>query len=135
MALFAGLNYPAMLAAALAAFALGAFWYSPVGFGTAWLKALNKKPDELGPAGPAMVISLAGCVVAVVVLAVLFEVMGVATWWGGGLWGLGIGVGLVSTAMASDHAFCGNSLPLFAIQAGYRVAYLTVMGLILGAWQ
>ena len=44
------------------------------------------------------------------------------------------GVGLVATAMLSDSLFCGWGWKLYFIQSGYRLAYLVVMGAIIGGW-
>jgi hypothetical protein len=53
---------------------------------------------------------------------------------GGLLLGAITGVGIIASAMASDSAFCGWGMPLFLIQAGYRVLYSIVIGGILAAW-
>ena len=41
-------NYPAIIVAALAAMGIGAFWYSPAGFGKIWMElmGLNVKDME-----------------------------------------------------------------------------------------
>ena len=50
------LNGWAILAAALAAYALGALWYAPPVLGRAWFSALGKRPEELGSPVRAMAI-------------------------------------------------------------------------------
>jgi hypothetical protein len=41
------LNFLAILVAAVAAFVLGALWYSPVLFAKQWMKAHGYTPDKL----------------------------------------------------------------------------------------
>jgi len=49
--------------------------------------------------------------------------------------GLYTGVGFVATSLFSDYLFCGWSMKLFLIQAGYRVSALALMGAVLGVWE
>src|SRR5687768_15408200 len=40
-------NYLAIITSAIAVFALGALWYSPLLFANAWMKCIGKSPEEL----------------------------------------------------------------------------------------
>ena len=53
----------------------------------------------------------------------------------GALWGFLAGFGWVATFIGTHYLFERKSLVLFLINAGYSVASLTVMGLILAAWK
>ena len=129
------LNGWAILAAALAAYALGALWYAPPVLGRAWLSALGKRPEELGSPVRAMGIQFLLTLVTATVLALLVVRFGAITWAEGALIGLIAGVGLVATSLASDYLFCGWSLRLYSIQVAYKLVSLTLMGAILGAWR
>ncbi|HLB15109.1 MAG TPA: DUF1761 domain-containing protein [Burkholderiales bacterium] len=129
------LNGWAILAAALVAYALGGVWYAPPAFGNAWLRALGKRPEELGSPVRAMAIQFLLTLVTAAVLALLVVRFGAITWAEGAAIGLVAGVGLVATSLASDYLFCGWSLRLYSIQVAYKLVSLTLMGAILSAWR
>jgi len=129
------LNGWAILAAALAAYVLGAVWYAPPVLGRAWLSALGKRPEELGSPVRAMTIQLLLTLVTATVLALLVVRFGAITWAEGAAIGLVAGIGLVATSLASDYLFCGWSLRLYSIQVAYKLMSLALMGAILGAWR
>ena len=130
---FGGLNWWAVLVATVAAFLLGGLWYGPV-FGRAWLRALGKTEDDIEPTPTPFVISFFTSLVTAVVLAALIKTLSLDSVTDGVLIGLFTGVGFIATAMASDAAFCGWSASLWCIQAGYRVSYSVLIGLILVLW-
>lgn len=129
------INWLAVAAATVAGMLLGAAWYSPLLFGNAWLAALNKRPEELGPAAPAMLGSLVATLVSALGTALIVAAFDVDSATGGAAIGLLLGLSLVAMAMLSDSLFCGWGWRLFLIQAGFRVSYLVVMGAILGGWR
>jgi hypothetical protein len=129
------LNGWAILAAVVAAYALGALWYAPPVLGRAWLTALGKRPEELGNPVRATTIQFLLSLATATVLALLVVRFGAITWAEGAAIGLVAGVGLVATSLASDYVFCGWGLRLYAIQIAYKLASLTLMGAILGAWR
>lgn len=130
---FVGLNWWAILVATAAAFALGGLWYGPM-FGKAWLAALGKSAEELTPSPQPFIISAFTALVTCVVVAALMSGLNMTGLLAGLVLGLLTGVGFIATAMASDAAFCGWGWKLWAIQAGYRVAYAVLMGGIIGVW-
>lgn len=123
-----------VLAAAVAGMALGALWYSPVLFGNAWMGAIGKTADELGPAGPAMAGSMAACLVSAVAVEFFVVATGAFTVLAAAGIGALLGFGVLAMGMLSDSLFCGWGWRLYFIQAGYRVAYLVAMGAICGGW-
>jgi hypothetical protein len=133
---YSTINYLAVLVAAIAGFVLGGAWFAPPVFGTAWLKALGKKKEDMcgGSAKKAMVITAITTWVTAYVLAVLIVGLGITTAMGGAIAGLSIGVGIVATGSYSDSLFCSWPFRLILIQAGHRVASLALMGAILAAW-
>jgi Protein of unknown function (DUF1761) len=121
-----------VLGALVVAFTLAFVWYSPFGLGGTWLEALGKTSADLGNPARTFGGAAAALVASAVALDVLMRAVGVKTIPGGAWFGLGTGV-IVSGAMLSDYLSCGWSLRVFAIQAAYRVAYLVLMGMVLGA--
>lgn len=130
---FVGLNWWAILVATAAAFALGGVWYGPF-FGKAWLIALGKTEEDIPPSPTPFVISAVTAFLTCVVVAALMAGLELTGLVAGLIFGLLTGVGFIATSMASDTAFCRWSWNLWAIQAGYRVAYSVLMGGIIGIW-
>ncbi len=131
---FSGLNWLAILAATVAGFLIGGVWYGPL-FGKAWLRAIGKTEEELGGAAGPMILSFFTAAATSIVLAGILNIMVDPDLVDGIVLGLLVGVGFIAAGMASDYAFCGWPRPLFFIQAGYRVTYSVVMGIILAAWR
>jgi len=127
-------NWWAILAATVLAFVLGGLWYGPV-FGSAWMVAIGKTAEDLEPSPTPFVVSFFAALVTAVTLAWLIQALQIATWQGGALLGLAMGIGFIATSMASDTAFCGWGIRLWLIQSGYRVVYSILMGALLGGWQ
>ena len=130
---FAGLNWWAILVATVAAFALGSLWYGPL-FGKAWLAAIGKNADDVQPSAQPFVISAVAALVTCAVLAALMHGLGLNGLVSGLVFGLTTGVAFIAASLASDSAFCGWGWKLWAILAGYRVAYAMIMGGIIGIW-
>jgi hypothetical protein len=131
---FGGLNWWVILVAAAAGFMLGGLWYGPL-FGKAWIKALGKSEDELEPTPTPFIVSFFTALITAIALSALIHTLGFTELQDGVILGLLMSFGFIATAMGSDAAFCGWGLPLYLIQAGYRVTYSVIMGAILVAWQ
>ena len=128
------INWLALAVAAGASFALGALWYSPVAFGKAWMEAIGLDQQQLqNPAGP-MAASAISCLLTALVMGALIDALAINTLTSGLALGAILGVGLVASAMLSDYLFCGWSIKLWAIQAGYRAGYCLLIGAIVGGW-
>lgn len=128
------LNWLAVLVATIASFLLGGIWYGPL-FGKAWMTQLDKTEDDLGGAAVPMGLSFFTALVTSIALAILVRELALSGLADGITVGLFVGIGFIATSMASDYAFCGWSLKLFWMQAGYRVVYSVIMGLVLCLWQ
>ena len=133
---FAGMNYLAIVIAALAGFGMGAVWYTVLG--KAWLSALGKTEEDIkgsgvGQAMPFIIALLADLVMAIV-LAGLMGHVGDVSVRGGLISALFVWVGFVITTMGVNHAFSGASPKLTAIDGGHWLAVLLVMGAVLGAF-
>jgi len=132
--IFDSISPLAVLSAAAAAFGLGALWYLPEVFGAPWMAALHKEPRDLRSPLLPMLASAVLSFVTAYGLAIVVAAFDLFVWWEGAAMGLMVGLVFVAPAMLSDHLFAGWPRVLFAIQAGYRVLALGVMGAILSAW-
>lgn len=132
---YEGLNWLAILVSTVVGFLIGGLWYGPL-LGKAWMRAVGKTEEDLqgGGATPFVVSFFSGGATAVV-LALIVNTLGLTTAGEGVLLGLYVGLGFIAAGMASDYSFCGWGVKLWVIQAGYRVVYSVVMGVILCLWR
>lgn len=131
---FGGLNWWAILVATGAAFLLGWVWYGPA-FGKAWLAALGKTEADIQPSPTPFVVSFFAALLTSIALAAIMHGLGTSGLAPGMALGLVVGIAFIAASMASDSAFCGWGMKLWAIQAGYRTVYSVIMGGIIGVWQ
>jgi hypothetical protein len=131
--MLSGINWLAVVVAAVVGFGVGAVWFGPL-FGKAWMKALDKKPEELGSPAKAMGLTAVTTLVTAAALAYLFDVLGVGSWVGGSIGGISVGAFFVGTSIYSDGLFMGTPNKLAMINIGHRIVYFAVMGAVLGAW-
>jgi hypothetical protein len=135
---FAGLNYWAVLVAAVAAWVLGMAWYMVLS--KQWLAALGKtEADMKGPDGkpksyaPLVLVFVAELIMAWM-LAGLLGHLGAVTVKNGVISGAFLWFGFVLTTLATNNAFGQRKVMLTVIDAGYWLAVLVVMGAIIGAF-
>ena|SRR2546421_7121528 len=131
-----GINYLAVIAAALVSFLLGGPWYSEAVFKKAWMRAAGRAGEtpQPGQKHPAQVfgISFVFALIAALVLALWLgpnPPLGFAV--GRGLMA---GAGLVATSFGINYLFSARSMVLWLIDAGYHVVQFALFGLILGLW-
>lgn len=122
-----------ILAATVAAFAVGALWYGPL-FGTPWQRLAGLSDEDIANAN--MPLAYGGAfVLQLVMVSVLWLIVGPeASLVGGALTGLGIGAAFPATAVGVNYLFSQRPLSQGLIDAGYHVTYYTVAGAILGAF-
>ena len=128
-----------VLVAAIAAFALGALWYSPVLFGRAWVRAHGYTEEKIAQmrasAGRAYAVSFACYLVMAAALSILIGRMDVTMLRGGVKLGAILGIGFAAPIGLTANVFSEKRLPAWAIDAAYQIAYLILMGVILVAWR
>lgn len=128
------LNWISITVATVFGMMLGAFWYSPLAFGQAWLKCIGKTEDQLGSPVLPLAGSVLACFLSALSLALIISQTGSSGLLEGFYLGAVIGVGLIFPAFLSDSLFCGWGSKLLFIQAGYRVTYIIVMCMIIAGW-
>ncbi|HEY1383895.1 MAG TPA: DUF1761 domain-containing protein, partial [Dongiaceae bacterium] len=116
-----GINWLAVLVAAIATFVLGGLWYGPL-FGRIWRAAEGQaEPPAKHEKHPAFVygLSFVLMLIAAAILAVALEPdpslprsLRV---------GLAAGIGWVATAFGVNYLFAGRRFALFAVDAGYNI--------------
>ena len=128
-----------VVVSAVAVFAIGALWYSPMLFGKAWVKAHGHTPEKIeamrATMGRAYGVSFLCYVVMAAAMAMLVGRMDIIYVRGGVKLGALIGVGFAATIGLTANMYSEKALATWLIDAGYQVVYLMVMGAILVAWR
>ena len=131
-----GMNYLAVAVCALSSLVLGFIWYGP-GFGKAWMKLVGLKPEDIDPkdAMKGYIFSLIFSFITSLVLAVLINLMNISTAISGLCLGLAIVIAFVALTIFNNDMYEQRPMKLSFINAGYRVVYLVIIGIILSIWQ
>ena len=133
-----GINYWAVIVAAVVAFVMGGLWYSPLLFGEAWvnLRGMNS-PEAAGTQmRPAEILAefVRGLIVAVVLAGFVIH-LGVVNWVGAIYLGLAVWIGFQATSIVGSVIHEKYPLKLYAIHTGDALAKTLVMAVILGVWR
>ncbi|HZP08043.1 DUF1761 domain-containing protein [Methyloceanibacter sp.] len=129
---FAGVNYIAVVIAALAGFGTGAVWYMMLG--RFWLAAVGKKKEDMERTPTPFLISIVANLVMAIMLAGVIGHLGEVNVKTGVISGALIWLGFVITTMGVNHAFEGAKTSLTLIDGGHWLAVLLVMGAVIGAF-
>jgi hypothetical protein len=128
-------NWLAVLAAAVAKFAIGGVWYSPPVFGPRW-GAIVGVPPEVFKARmiPAMITDLAASFVLAWVLANVLKFTGASGLIPGARVSFFLWLGFVATSLLSTTVYEGRPIALFWINGSYWLISMLIMGGLIGAW-
>jgi Protein of unknown function (DUF1761) len=131
-------NFIAIIVAAAVGFALGGLWYSPLLFAKQWVAAHGFTSEQLASmkadAPRSYGISFVAMIVMAAVLSIILNHIGAHDWRSGALWAAHIWLGFAATIGLMSYLYTGKRFAVYAIDAGYQLLYLVVMGAILGAW-
>ena len=126
---FAGINYLAVLAAAVAAFMFGAAWYG--GLSKPWMAAVGL--TEPPKPNPLIYVMTFGC--QLVIAWVLAGVMGhlsQISLSGGIISAFFVWLGFVATTLIVNHRFQSAPWALTIIDGGHWLGVLVIMGAVIG---
>jgi hypothetical protein len=136
---FAGVNYLAIVIAAVAAWLIGAAWYMVLG--KVWMAALGKTPEEIAAcrSQPPPIMQLVLAFVAALVMAWVLAGLvghfgaGQVTVMNGIISGAFCWLGFVATTMLVNNSFAQRDGRLLLIDSGHWLVVLLVVGAIIGA--
>ncbi len=133
--IFTGINYLAVIVAAVVAFGIGAVWYTLL-FSRQWMAALGTTREEMQSRGGSplpFLIAIVGYLVMAWVTAVILESIwrGSADIGDGILAGFVLWLGFTLTTTAVNYAFPGRKPALTAIDAGGWLMIAIAMGAII----
>jgi Protein of unknown function (DUF1761) len=130
-------NVWAVIVAALVHWMLGAAWFSI--FKQQWLKGIGKTSEQIMGSGMPMwmphVVTLIGNLAMAYVLGWLIMTTGPQTLMRGMQVALICGLAFIASAFATEYAFEARSLQIYAINAGYPLVGMILMGAVLGIWK
>ena len=131
------LNPWAILVGGVALWILGAVWYSPALFAKPWMALLGMQKTE--GRKPGMLLAITAALICDIVMAFMLEHL--ILWSGASTfaWGAFIGVlawiGFIAAPNLPQGMFEGRPFKLFAINSGYWLVGLIVVGGMLAVWQ
>ncbi len=131
-------NYLAVVVSAVAIFALGGLWYSPMMFAKPWVKLIGMSDEQIkagGSPSPGMFVQvfLCGALISLVLAVLLnhFINMSVGR---GALVGLMCWIGFAGPTYYGTVLFSSKPRALWLIDSGYNLVSFVIAGAILGAW-
>jgi Protein of unknown function (DUF1761) len=131
------LNWVAILVAAIASFLFEALWYSV--FLNEWIAGIGRTREWLMSSGmsPALQygVAILSAVIAAAVLSICIQASGEHSAQRGILVGAIVWLGFVATTWATEYIFEVRTLQIYAINAGFWLLDLVLMGAIVGAWK
>lgn len=129
-------NYLAIVVAALASFVIDALWYTL--FLQPWLRGVSRTIPDLKATGVSEYwsygIALAMLIVMAAAISCITQLTGSQTAARGIRVGFLLSLAFVVTTFATEYAFEWRP-QLFAINAGYSLISMTLMGAIVGGWK
>ena len=132
-------NWLAIIVAAIAAFALGALWYSRSLFGRQWMAAHGHTPEQLAAMqsnmGKTYAVSFVTYVIMAMVIALLMGLTGATTAVQGVVLAVLAWLGFGFTIGLNTNLYSNKPSAAFMIDAGYQLVHVILMGAIIGAWR
>ena len=132
-------NFLALAACGVAAMVIGMVWYSPMLFGSAWMKAtgLSKKDIDSSKSGMQKIYGMSFIlylVMAYVLNLVIRNLGGINTAIEGAQVGFWMWLGFIATTLLINSLYQFKKKNLFLIDSFYQLANLSVMGAMLAVW-
>jgi hypothetical protein len=134
------LNWLAILVAAIVSFLFEAIWFTV--FMKQWLAGIGRTMEWLQGAattaitpGVQYAIALLCSIVAATILSIAIQATGEQTVRRGILCAILIWIGFIATSWAKEYIFEVRTLEIFAINTGYSLIDLMLIGAIVGGWK
>jgi len=130
-------NWPAIATATLVYFLLGGVWFTVLQ--KPWLAGVGRTVEQIMAAGVSPAITYGSAVLTTLLLAIFLSWLVQATSSQTAVGGIKVAawtwLGVVFTTWSTEYAFEARSLDILAINTGYCLTGMLLMGGILGAWK
>ena len=130
-------NPVAILVATLIYFFLGAVWFTT--FMNPWLAGIGRTMAELKASGAppwlGYVVALLMTAILAIALSWIIQATGPQSATRGATIAATLWFGFVFTTWATEYAFEARGLTILAINTGYPLVGMLLMGLVVGAWK
>jgi hypothetical protein len=134
---FAGINYWAVTVAWLVNVVIGAYWYSPAGFGKLWAKLSGvdhmKIPEK--EATKAIGFVAVSAILQTLTLAAVLHSVHVANAWDGLMVGLALWLGLVAATTIGNTLYQRLSWKFWWLNSSYFLIVMAINSVVLTIWQ
>jgi hypothetical protein len=130
---FYEINWLAVVVSIVLSFALGALWHSVL-FKKSWSEDSGSIYNSQNHGNPAVIFGLSGILHVVLVIGLAMFIGQHDNFSSGALKGLFISIVWISTSIGVTYIFVGRTFRLFLIDAGFYVVFLSLAGMLLGAW-
>ncbi len=130
------LNHWALLVSALFLWILGAAWYSPLLFAKPWIAIVGRKEGEKPKGvGKGMASSFIGDLILALILAHFVIWSGATTFAWGAFVGFVCCLGFYISPLYPQSIYEGRPFAYFAINAGYWLIGMCLVGGLLAVWR
>ena len=135
--IFHDLNHLAIIVSAVILWLLGAAWYSPALFAKPWMALLgiNKGATKGSSMIAGMITSFVCDVILAFILAHIVIWTDASTFGWGALVGFIVWVGFIAAPNLPQGIYEGRPFKLFAINSGYWLVGLVIIGGVLAVWR
>ena len=129
-------NFLSIIVAAVAYMALGALWYSPVLFGSAWMKGIGKTREQVAAGASPMNYIMA----LILSFIAAYGIARIMVWTNRDSISDGIVIGLLAgvcfawSVVGVHDVFENRPKGLTFINALYHIVGFMIIGIIVGAW-
>jgi hypothetical protein len=131
------LNWVAILVAAIASFIFEALWYSI--FMNEWLAGIGRTREWLMSSGMSPALQYGVAILCAVIMATVVSICIQGSGEHSARRGIIIGalawLGFVATTVATEYIFEVRTLQIYAVNAGFWLFDLVLIGAIVGAWK
>ncbi len=129
-----GLNWPAIIVAAIVFFGLAAIWYQPSVMGKKWMEAAGVEPSSDGPEPAFFAVTFVAYLVMATVLAMIARGVGASTFGEGLVLGLLTGFAFVALQAMVNAIYEGRSKWIVRANGGIGIIGHTAMAVIVTVW-
>ncbi len=135
--IFHDLNHLAIIVSAVILWLLGAVWYSPALFAKPWMAIIGLKKDATK--GSSMIAGMIASFICDLILAFILAHIVIwtqaATFGWGALVGFIVWIGFFAAPNLPQGIYEGRPFKLFAINSGYWLVGLMIIGGVLAVWR